>query len=57
MKRITKKLRPSNSNGVFHNSREVVTSLATMVNLCIDKINELVEEVETLKLNQRESGK
>lgn len=49
MKPIVKKLRKSNGSSIFHNSREDVIKLAQMVNICVDKINELVSEVEQLK--------
>lgn len=48
MKRITKRLRQSEDVGIFHDSRKDARLFAQMFNLCIDKINELQEEVEML---------
>lgn len=49
MKKINIKIRQSNSVGLFHDSREDVRNISAALNICIDKINELVEENNKLK--------
>jgi hypothetical protein len=49
MNKLKIKIRQAQDTGIFHNSREDVRRLAKVVNVCIDKINELVCEVERLK--------
>jgi len=49
METIDIKLRPSGGSGIFHDSREDVRRIAKVVNLLIDKMNELIEENNELK--------
>jgi hypothetical protein len=49
IEKITKRLRNSDRIGVFHNTRGDVVLLARMVNMLIDKNNELIDEINELK--------
>ena len=49
IKRINTRIRKSNNNGLFHNSREDVAMIGKVVNELIDKANELIEKVNELE--------
>lgn len=49
MKRITHKLKQTQSPALFHDSRADSRLFAKMITVCFDKINELQEEVEKLQ--------
>jgi hypothetical protein len=49
IKKITKRLRNSDHISVFHDTRNDVVVLAKMVNMLIDKDNELIDEINELK--------
>lgn len=49
MKKLNIQIRPSCDYGIFHDSRSDVRQLAVALNMCIDKINEIIVEVEKLK--------
>ncbi|WP_157091290.1 hypothetical protein [Paenibacillus antarcticus] len=49
IKKITKRFRPSNDGGFFHNSREDVAALAKFCNELADKVNELTDKVNELE--------
>lgn len=49
IKKIKKKLRPSEEGGLFHNSRGDVRRLAKVLNEVVDKVNELVDAKITWK--------
>ena len=55
MQRIMKRLRQSEERGIFHDSRKDARLFAQMINLCIDKINELQEEVENLQNERKQT--
>ena len=50
--KITKRLERTNDKYLFHDTRQDIRTLITTINICIDKINELVEEVNELKRNK-----
>ncbi|WP_160297279.1 hypothetical protein [Paenibacillus sp. IHBB 10380] len=50
IKKITKRFRPSNEGGLFHNSREDVAALAKFCNELADKVNELTDKVNELEV-------
>jgi ligand-binding SRPBCC domain-containing protein len=45
IKRITKKLRKTGDIWLFHNSKDDVVELAKMINIIVDKLNEIIDEV------------
>lgn len=45
IERITKKIRKVDNNGIFHDSRHDVAELAKMINILVDKVNEIVDVV------------
>ena len=49
MKKITYKVKKADEYGLFHDSRGDVNRLAKVCNDLIDKVNQLIYEVETLK--------
>lgn len=49
MRKLDIKIRTGLNNGLFHDTRADVDTLAKALNKCIDKINELVEENNKLK--------
>ena len=49
MQRITKFLKISEDRGIFHDSRKDARLFAQMINICLDKINELQEKDEKLQ--------
>ena len=46
--KITTKIK-NVGNGLFHDSRQDVATLAKQINLLTDKVNELVDEINKLK--------
>jgi predicted transcriptional regulator len=42
-----------NKTGLFHNSREDVASLSKVCNLLINKVNELTDEINAFKRDQK----
>ena len=49
MKEIKFKLRKTEGIKLLHNSKQDVKTLSEALNVCINKINELVQEVNELK--------
>jgi hypothetical protein len=49
MQKIKEKIVRSDGIGIFHDSRGDILKLTKMVNLLIDKVNELIEENNKLK--------
>lgn len=49
MDKIKLKIKKSSDSGIFHASRKDVRILGEVVNLLIDKVNELIEENNKLK--------
>jgi len=47
--KITKKLKRMGESGLFHDSRADVRLIAKYCNSLVDKINELIDEIETIK--------
>ncbi len=50
IKEINIKLRPSNNQGLFHNSRADARTCMEALNICIDKINEIVKAINEIKI-------
>lgn len=50
IKEIDIKLRPSNNQGLFHNSRADARTCMEALNICIDKINEIVKAINEIKI-------
>lgn len=53
IKKFMKRIRPSNDVGFFHNSREDVRALSEYCNELADKVDELVDEVNKLKAQDK----
>jgi hypothetical protein len=49
MQKINSYLRLGCGEGLFHDSRRDINTLGKLINECVDKINELITEVEVLK--------
>lgn len=49
IKRINTKIRKSNTEGLFHNSRGDIVALSKVCNELIDKVNELIDVINQLK--------
>ena len=49
MKPIKERMRKTNTEYIFHNTKEDVRTLAKYCNMLADKINELNKEVQELK--------
>jgi len=47
--RIKTKIKLNCNNGIFHDSREDVNRLGNVLVECIEKINELTDEINKLK--------
>jgi hypothetical protein len=50
---LNNRLRRSGSHGIFHDTRQDVATLMLANNLLVDKVNELVEEVNSLSNRQQ----
>lgn len=48
LKKINIKVNPTEERGIFHDSRKDVKTISKALNICIDKINELVTEYNLL---------
>lgn len=46
---ITTKLRPAGNTGIFHDSRADARTCMNTLNICINKINELVKAVTEIQ--------
>ncbi len=51
IKEIKESITNSDSIGLTHDSRKDVRALAKMINILIDKVNELIEEINDSKIN------
>ena len=49
IKEINIKLRPSNNQGLFHDSRADARTCMEALNICINKINEIVRTINESK--------
>jgi len=49
MEKIKDKIIPSGEIGIVHASRRDVRTLGMVINMLIDKVNELIDEVEKQK--------
>lgn len=49
IKEINIKLRPSNNQGLFHDSRADARTCMEALNICINKINEIVQVVNKIQ--------
>ena len=49
MDKIKIKVKRSSESGIFHDSRKDIMILGEIVNLLIDKVNELIDENNKLK--------
>ena len=49
MKNITRKIRASQSLGLFHDSRQDVRAMGELLNEVINKVNELVFEINKIQ--------
>jgi hypothetical protein len=49
MDKIKIRVKRSSESGIFHDSRKDIRVLGEMVNLLIDRVNELIEENNKLK--------
>lgn len=45
IKKITKKIKESKDNGIFHDSRRDINTLAEYCNMLAEKINELIDAI------------
>jgi hypothetical protein len=50
IKEINIKLRLSNNQGLFHDSRADARTCMEALNICIDKINEIVKAINEIKI-------
>lgn len=48
IQRINTRIRKSNNEGIFHNSRGDIAALGKVCNELIDKVNELVDAINQL---------
>lgn len=44
------------NNGIFHDTRSDINTLANYCNMLSDKINELIVEIEELKIEVKKDG-
>lgn len=54
MDRIKVKVKSSEESGLFHDSRKDIRTLSKVVNLLIDKVNELINENNRLRKTLKE---
>lgn len=56
MEKMKFKLKQSSGVGIFHDSRADVRSLSKVINLIIDKMDEIIEEINNLKEKQNNAS-
>lgn len=56
IKKLNIKLRKSDCGGFFHDSRTDVNTLMQVCNELVKKVNELTDEVNTIKNIERQGG-